>query len=95
MKQNTASIGLSKQFIENKIEEAFQDLWELGVLGVKVVVQDQHLKLCTYLLSNAEIEDVSPAMKAVVEDLNDRFTVEETVIHGVVPINRISTEIAA
>jgi hypothetical protein len=95
MKQNTIEKGLSKQFIESRIEEAFEGLWDLGVLGVKVVVNDQHLKVCTYLLSNAEIDDVSPAMSAVTNTLDRRFVIEQSVIHGIVPCNRISTEIAA
>jgi hypothetical protein len=95
MKRNTVIERLSEKALENKIEQAFEGLWSLGVLGVKVVVNDRHMKVSTYLLSNAEIEDVTPAMSAVTFGLKERFIIEEAVIHGVVPWSRISAEIAA
>jgi Cys-tRNA synthase (O-phospho-L-seryl-tRNA:Cys-tRNA synthase) len=83
------------QELEQKIESIFAPLWDRGVLGVKVIQNEETVKVSAYLLNDLELEDVPIALEQVAEDFRDQFQVEESIIRGIVPINRITLSVAA
>lgn len=83
------------QELEQKIESIFAPLWDQGVLGVKVIQNEETVKVSAYLLNDLELEDVPIALEQVAEDFRDQFQVEESIIRGIVPINRITLSVAA
>ena len=92
--QNTKSVK-SKKEVETVIEQSFDGLWEQGVLGVRVNVTEEHANIAVYLLRDAEMDQVSQAIQTVSDNLGEDLEVRDTIIRGVVPFNRITTNIAA
>ena len=92
--QSTKSVK-SKQEVETVIEQSFDGLWEQGVLGVRVNVTEEHANIAVYLLRDAEMDQVSQAIQTVSDNLGEDLEVRDTIIRGVVPFNRITTNIAA
>lgn len=92
--QSTKSVK-SKQEVETVIEQSFDGLWEQGVLGVRVNVTEEHANIAVYLLRDAEMAQVSQAIQTVSENLGEELEVRDTIIRGVIPFNRITTNIAA
>ena len=92
--QSTKSVK-SKKEVETVIEQSFDGLWEQGVLGVRVNVTEEHANIAVYLLRDAEMDQVSQAIQTVSDNLGDDLEVRDTIIRGVIPFNRITTNIAA
>jgi hypothetical protein len=92
--QNTKSVK-SKKEVETVIEQSFDGLWEQGVLGVRVNVTEEHANIAVYLLRDAEMDQVSQAIQTVSDNLGDELEIRDTIIRGVIPFNRITTNIAA
>ena len=92
--QNTKSV-ITKKEVETVIEQSFDGLWEQGVLGVRVNVTEEHANIAVYLLRDAEMDQVSQAIQTVSDNLGEDLEVRDTIIRGVIPFNRISTNIAA
>lgn len=92
--QNTKSVK-SKMEVETVIEQSFDGLWEQGVLGVRVSVTEEQANIAVYLLRDAEMDQVSQAIQTVSENLGDNLEIRDTIIRGVIPFNRITTNIAA
>ncbi len=92
--QSTKSVK-SKQEVETVIEQSFDGLWEQGVLGVRVNVTEEHANIAVYLLRDAEMDQVSQAIQTVSDNLGEDLEVRDTIIRGVIPFNRITTNIAA
>lgn len=94
--QNKSTVSaISKKEVEQVIERTFDGLWEQGVLGVRVNVNEAHANIAVYLLRDAEMDQVSEAIQTVSEKLGDSLEVRDTIIRGVIPFNRITTNIAA
>ena len=92
--QNTKSV-ITKKEVETVIEQSFDGLWEQGVLGVRVNVTEEHANIAVYLLRDAEMDQVSQAIQTVSDNLGEDLEVRDTIIRGVIPFNRITTNIAA
>lgn len=92
--QSTKSVK-SKQEVETVIEQSFDGLWEQGVLGVRVNVTEDQANIAVYLLRDAEMDQVSQAIQTVSDNLGDELEIRDTIIRGVIPFNRITTNIAA
>jgi hypothetical protein len=92
--QSTKSVK-SKMEVEAVIEQSFDGLWEQGVLGVRVNVTEEHANIAVYLLRDAEMDQVSQAIQTVSDNLGEDLEVRDTIIRGVIPFNRITTNIAA
>jgi hypothetical protein len=92
--QNTKSV-ITKKEVETVIEQSFDGLWEQGVLGVRVNVTEEHANIAVYLLRDAEMDQVSQAIQTVSDNLGDELEIRDTIIRGVIPFNRITTNIAA
>lgn len=92
--QNTKSV-ITKKEVETVIEQSFDGLWEQGVLGVRVNVTEEHANIAVYLLRDAEMDQVSQAIRTVSDNLGEDLEVRDTIIRGVIPFNRITTNIAA
>ena len=92
--QSTKSVK-SKMEVEAVIEQSFDGLWEQGVLGVRVNVTEEHANIAVYLLRDAEMDQVSQAIQSVSDNLGEDLEVRDTIIRGVIPFNRITTNIAA
>ncbi|MEI7575420.1 MAG: hypothetical protein WCK51_00885 [Armatimonadota bacterium] len=92
--QNTKSV-ITKKEVESVIEQSFDGLWEQGVLGVRVNVTEEQANIAVYLLRDAEMDHVSQAIQTVSDNLGTDLEVRDTIIRGVIPFNRITTNIAA
>lgn len=92
--QNTKSV-ITKKEVETVIEQSFDGLWEQGVLGVRVNVTEEHANIAVYLLRDAEMDQVSQAIRTVSDNLGEDLEVRDTIIRGVIPFSRITTNIAA
>lgn len=92
--QNTKSV-ITKKEVETVIEQSFDGLWEQGVLGVRVNVTEEHANIAVYLLRDAEMDQVSQAIQTVSDNLGEDLEVRDTIIRGVIPFSRITTNIAA
>ena len=92
--QSTKSV-ITKKEVETVIEQSFDGLWEQGVLGVRVNVTEEHANIAVYLLRDAEMDQVSQAIQTVSDNLGEDLEVRDTIIRGVIPFNRITTNIAA
>ena len=87
--------AITQKEVETVIEQSFDGLWEQGVLGVRVNVTEEQANIAVYLLRDAEMDQVSQAIQTVSENLGDELEVRDTIIRGVIPFNRITTNIAA
>lgn len=92
--QSTKSV-ITKKEVETVIEQSFDGLWEQGVLGVRVNVTEEQANIAVYLLRDAEMDQVSQAIQTVSENLGEELEVRDTIIRGVIPFSRITTNIAA
>ena len=92
--QNTKSV-ITKKEVETVIEQSFDGLWEQGVLGVRVNVTEDQANIAVYLLRDAEMDQVSQAIQTVSDNLGEELEIRDTIIRGVIPFNRITTNIAA
>ena len=93
MPENAENSVYQKQDLEQTIEEAFSPLWELGVLGVKLTLSHQIVKIKVYLLGEFEESVLTPALEAVESKFDDSFKVERQIVHGIVPAAKVVTQI--
>ena len=95
MQSQSTKSAVTKQEVETVIEQSFDGLWEQGVLGVRVNVTEDQANIAVYLLRDAEMDQVSQAIQTVSDNLGDELEIRDTIIRGVIPFNRITTNIAA
>lgn len=93
MPENAENSVYQKQNLEQTIEEAFSPLWELGVLGVKLTLSNQIVKIKVYLLGEFEESVLTPALEAVESKFDESFKVERQIVHGIVPAAKVLTQI--
>ena len=60
-----------------------------------VNVTEEQANIAVYLLRDAEMDQVSQAIQTVSENLGEELEVRDTIIRGVIPFSRITTNIAA
>lgn len=95
MQSQSTKSAVTKQEVETVIEQSFDGLWEQGVLGVRVNVTEDQANIAVYLLRDAEMDQVSQAIQTVSDNLGEELEIRDTIIRGVIPFNRITTNIAA
>lgn len=95
MQSQSVKNAITKKEVETVIENSFDGLWEQGVLGVRVNVTEEQANIAVYLLRDAEMDRVSTAIQTVSDNLGTDIEVRDTIIRGVIPFNRITTNIAA
>lgn len=93
MSENAENSVYQKESLEQSIEEAFSPLWELGVLGVKLTLSQQIVKIKVYLLGDFNDEVLNPSLEAVEARFDETFKVERQIVHGIVPAAKVMTTI--
>ncbi|MBI1334896.1 MAG: hypothetical protein GC165_18675 [Armatimonadetes bacterium] len=91
MPENAKDSVYEKDNLERTIAEAFAPLWELGVLGVKLTLSHQIVKIKVYLLSEVDDCILSTALSAIEAKFDQTYTVEKQVVHGIVPAAKVMT----
>lgn len=91
MSENAENGVYQKQNLEQTIEGVFSPLWELGVLGVKLTLSHQIVKIKVYLLGEFEESVLNPALEAVESKFDETYKVERQIVHGIVPAAKVST----
>lgn len=91
MPENAKDSVYEKDNLERAIAEAFASLWELGVLGVKLTLSHQIVKLKVYLLSEVDDNILANALASVEAKFDQSYTVEKQIVHGIVPAAKIVT----
>ena len=82
-----------KENLEQTIDGAFSPLWELGVLGVKLTLAHQIVKLKVYLLGEFDESVLTPALETVESKFDASYKVERQIVHGIVPAAKVVTQI--
>lgn len=95
MAENAQDSVYERDNLERTIEEAFSPLWELGVIGVKLTLSNHIVKIKVYLLSDVHIEGLANALDTVKSRFDSSFSVEEQVVHGIVPAQKVVTNVFA
>ena len=93
MSENAENGVYQKESLELSIEEIFSSLWELGVLGVKLTLSHQIVKIKVYLLGEFNESLLNPALEAVESKFDETFKVERQIVHGIVPAAKVMTTI--
>jgi hypothetical protein len=93
MSDNADQGVYQKEGIEQTIEGAFSPLWELGVLGVKLTLSNQIVKIKVYLLGEFNDAILNPALEAVESKFDETYKVERQIVHGIVPAAKVMTTI--
>jgi hypothetical protein len=81
--------------VEKAVVQCMDPIWDLGLFGVKVIIDDRNVVVTSYALReeslDAQIED---ALKPLAKQLGRGFTVESNHCKGVIPAERISVRLA-
>ena len=93
MFENAENSVDQKESLEQSIEGAFSPLWELGVLGVKLTLSRQIVKIKVYLLGDFNESILNPALEKIESNFDDTFKVERQIVHGIVPAAKVMTTI--
>ena len=93
MSENAENSVYQKESLEQSIEEAFSPLWELGVLGVKLKLSHQIVKIKVYLLGDFNDDVLNPSLEVVEARFDETFKVERQIVHGIVPAAKVMTTI--
>lgn len=91
MPENAQDSVYERENLERNIAEAFCQLWELGVLGVKLTVSPAIIKLKIYLLSEVADSILDPALAKVESLFDSNHIFEKQIVHGIVPAAKIVT----
>ena len=91
MPENAENSVYQKENLEQTIEGAFSPLWELGVLGVKLTLSHQIVKLKVYLLGEFDEAILTQSLEAVESKFDETFKVERQIVHGIVPAAKVTT----
>jgi hypothetical protein len=93
MPDNAENGVYQKESLEQTIEGAFSPLWELGVLGVKLTLSQQIVKIKVYLLGEFDESVLNPSLEALEAKFDETFNVERQIVHGIVPAAKVMTQI--
>ena len=93
MPENAKDSVYERDNLERVIAEAFSTLWELGVLGVKLTLSHQIVKLKVYLLSEVEDCILDNALGSVEAKFDQSYKIERQIVHGIVPAAKIVTSL--
>ncbi len=93
MSENAENSVYQKESLEQSIEGAFSPLWELGVLGVKLTLSHQIVKIKVYLLGEFEETVLNPALEELESRFDETFNIERQIVHGIVPAAKVMTQI--
>ena len=93
MPENAENSVYQKEGLEQTIESAFSPIWELGVLGVKLTLLSQIVKIKVYLLGEFDEAILTPALETVEALFDSSFKVERQIVHGIVPAAKVVTQV--
>jgi hypothetical protein len=93
MPENAENSVYQKENLEQTVEGAFSPLWELGVLGVKLTLSGQIVKIKVYLLGEFDESVLTPALEKVEAKFDESYKVERQIVHGIVPAAKVMTSI--
>ena len=91
MPENAENSVYQKENLEQTIDGVFSPLWELGVLGVKLTLAQQIVKIKVYLLGEFDDAMLNPALEAIESKFDETYKVERQIVHGIVPASKVTT----
>lgn len=83
------------EVLEARVESAFGSTWERGVFGVKVQVSHHIAHLKVYLLDHSADEFVEESLNTLKKEFGESLEFRPQVVYGVVPCQKVVTELVA